>query len=188
MAQPYCTGPVLIYVQPAGFGSPQFFGTAERFPQQQITPEWEPVYNDMSGQRLPLDILYEGEEAYVTADVTRWNERLMASMMARPSGLGTRGRNVFGDIGSIMVLEGFAFPLWLRFPYSAKAVFQNAANGPMPDGFHFLAAHLKGPDSYTGLGTGPKKIRCIWHCMRIFSPPSNFLLYDQNMAGLPAVD
>ena len=126
-------------------------------------------------------------------DLERYNESAYAVMAGRPQsrlGTSTRGTNVPGDIGSLMIQEGMAFQLWLSFPYSAKA-----AMAGMPAGYHFVAAVLAGPDSLDELGTKPRRVRLIFDCLRKFDPSvtntygaGGFVLYDFNMtaiAGLP---
>lgn len=184
MANLYVTGPAHIFVQLPGIAGPQaysYLGTAERYPKISIRPANEPVFNDIGG-KVPFDMAHMGEEAFVSADISRWNEPVYAALAARPRpGSGTRGVNVAGDIGTLYVTEGFAYSLAVLFPYAAKLVY--AAAG-MPAGYRFLSSYLVGPDELEPLGTTPRKIRLMWHCLRTYDPSTGSLfLYDHDMTG-----
>jgi hypothetical protein len=182
MATPYCTGPALIYVRPPALSGPAFFGTTERTPRIQIRPAWSPVYNDLGGSKVPFDMMYEGEESLESGTFTRWNELIHATLANRPSTLGSRGRNVAGDIGTYMIAEGMAYTLWMVFPYASKALF--AANN-MPPGYRFPFSWLEGPDDLDENGTNPRKIGLLWHSLRGFDPSTgSFLLYDHDMSAV----
>lgn len=185
MAQPFVTGPVWIYV---GIGNavsktPVFLGTAEDGPKKQHLVGWEPVMNDVTGSKKPLDQGYQGESAIVRADLTRYNEDVLAALVARPNPFGTRGLNAFGDLGALMLTEGLAYPLWLRYPYASKAAYST-----MPPGDRFVASWLVSPEDYVQ-GTKPKKVSVIWYCQGVFSPVTGgVLLYDHDMTGLPDIN
>src|SRR5579859_623880 len=91
MATPFVTGPAHMFVGttrvtngvPQGAGVVFYLGTSEGSPDIDIKPVYEPVYNDLSGS-TPFDLSYMGEEAYITADLTRWNEAVYAAIQARP--------------------------------------------------------------------------------------------------------
>jgi hypothetical protein len=186
MATPYVTGPVHLFVGP--LSSPNYLGTAERFPRMSIRTGWEPVFNDLGGQRVPFDLLYEGQEAFVSVDLTRWNENVLQVMMARAIST-VPGLDGPLDIGTAMLTENAAGPLWLLFPFGGvKAAFNAPGSGPMPGGYRFPRAILAGPEDFESMGTAPRKIRLIWHCLRFFNPQNGrFLLYDNNMAGVVGI-
>lgn len=187
MAQVYCTGPALFYVQFPGESTPKFLGTAEREPSIDIRPAFSPVLNDLGGQRVPFDMIYDGEEAFVSGLINRFNESVYAQLAARPAHLaGRRGNNISGEIGTLMVQEGKAVTLWVQFPYVAKAAM---LGGLMPAGYRFRAAYLEGPDALRPLGTTARKIGMMFHAIRIFSAvDGSFALYDHDMTGLPGID
>lgn len=195
MAQPYVTGPAHLYVGLGASFAPLYLGTAERTPRIEIRPAWDAVFNDIAGGKIPLDWLYEGEEAFVTADVTRWNEPVYTLLSARPrtsTAGAVQGQNVPGDIGTLLISENFAFPLWIQFPYVGKAAM---AAGNLPPGYRFIAAWLEGPDDLDNLGTMARKTRLVFHCGRAYALSTNaagggmtFTLYDHNMTGLPQIN
>lgn len=199
MAQLYVTGPCDIYVGTTA-GTALFLGHAERTPNAQIRPMFSPVFCDLYGQRIQADAIYDGEEGMISADLTRFNESLYALIAARPNSTGTgaaRGTNLPGDIGTLMVAEGFAYPLFLRFPYASKAAFSTGSGGAMPAGYRFAACYLEGPDDLGPMATTNRRIRLNWHAVRTpFTVAGNplgsvgMLLYDHNMAptaGVPAL-
>lgn len=193
MAQPYVTGPAGIWVGLYG-GVPTFLGHCERSPSIQVRPYYSPVFCDLAGQRVPLDMIYDGEEAMVSVDLTRYNESTYAALASRPipgRAATTRGTNLPGDIGSLLLLEGFTHELWVTFPYSAKAAMGGpvsaTSGGPMPAGYHFHAAYLEGPDDLGPLGTTARRLRLNFHCIRTFTTDSagaSFFLYDHVMSGV----
>ena len=167
MAQAYTSGPCPLYAGVGLNGAPVFLGHAERFPRIQIRPRWSDVYCDLSGQSVPYDQVYDGEDAVVTADLTRWNESVYAVMADRAKtnsnflAITSRGANGFGEIGSLMVTEGLAYNLYVVFPFAAKAAY----SATMPLGYRFQAAFLQGPDDFE-LGGTARKLRLSWRCLR----------------------
>lgn len=206
MAQPYVTGPALLYVgvtssSPGGTSNKAvFLGTAEQSPVIEIRPDYEPVFNDLRGSKKPFDLAFEGEEAFTFADLTRWNESVYAALAARPravsalgaggavaGGLGlapTRGVNIAGDIGTLQLTENQSFTLWVVFPYASKP-----AMASMPAGYRFPFTVFEGPDLLKPLGTRPRKIHVVFHHMAGFNPATGaFFTYDTNTAGLPGIN
>lgn len=162
---------------------PVYLGTAEKSPVLEINRGWLPWQDDEQGTSIPSDELYEGEEVWVTADISRWNEPVYAALAAvinrGPLG-GARGMNFSGDIGTSMVYEGYTYPLILQFPFAGKPLY--AARG-MPPGYRMFNAILAGPDRLDPLGTGPSKRRLVWRCRDYLDLVSGAsALYDHNAA------
>ena len=207
MAQPYVTGPALIYVgvpnNTGGSSRAFFLGTAEQSPVIEIRPDYEPVFNDLRGGKKPFDLSFQGEEAFTFADLTRWNENVYAALAARPRGatalalggaLGvvagaagvapTRGLNIVGDIGTLQLTEGQNIVVWVVFPYASKA-----AMAGMPAGYRFPYSVFEGPDLLKPLGTKPRKIHIVFHHMAGYNASTGaFLTYDHNTSGLPGIN
>lgn len=178
MAKPYVRGPGFLFANVGGGGSAVFLGTAERSPRIQVRPHFSPVYNDLAGQSVPLDMSFDGEDGFVIADLTRWNESGYAALASRPRFTGARGTSVPGDIGTLMITEGWAYGLYCLFPYQSKTAYAD-----MPPGYHFPAAFLEGPDDLDNINTTGGKVRLIWHCLRAYAinsgqPGATFTLYD----------
>ncbi len=190
MAQGYVRGPTHIYCGVGGGDTPVYLGTAERSPRISIRPSFSPYWNDLAGQKVPYDWGFDGEEGFVVADLTRWNQATLAALQARPRGpfLSTPGISLAGEIGTMMFTENFAVPLWLLFPYSTKPAYATE-----PQGYHFFGTFLVGPDDLDNNNTGMAKVRCVWYCGRygtINQPVfgANWSLYDNDCSGLPAID
>lgn len=190
MAIPYVTGPVHIYVgtggapprNPASPGTPVYLGSAEVAPRIRLNPQWVPVNNDAAGARLPYDVIWSGEDGTISGALTVWNWAVYAACRRRPNNAGTIGFNAVGDVGTLMVTEGMAYPLWLHFPYFTK--FSGAG---MPAGRRFLACWLLGPDEEEP-GTGVNRVHFTFQAHRWYDPSTGtFTLYDENMSGIPAV-
>lgn len=168
---------------------PVYLGTAERATVAEIQPGWTPWYDDEMGTTIPADELYEAEEAFVTADISRWNEPVYAFLAQRvnraPLG-GGRGINFAGDVGTSMVYEGYCYPLWIQFPFAGKLGY--ALRG-MPPGYRFFNAMLAGPERLDPLGTQPSKRRLIWRCREYLDLESGAMaLYDHFMGALPVIN
>lgn len=201
MAQIYTSGPILIGVQMRNAGvlpaASTFLGTGETAPEITVKAEWEPVMNDLGGTKIPFDVAYEGEEAFISVKLTRWNQTILNLIQNRPYRAGAvRGTNSilsvagapagYGDMGSMMITEGLTFGLQCYFPYSVKAAYRNPANGFMPPGMNFPAAMLMGPEVRRG-GTKAQSIQLVFHALRdvvLGAGSSAFVLYNETMPAI----
>jgi hypothetical protein len=167
-------------------GGAAYLGTCEKAPRIVERPAWKPAYNDVGGQEIPLDISYQGVEAFTFARLTRWNESVLFALQARPTSRGLRGINLAGDIGSLILTEGLAMELRIFFPYVAKPAY---ALGGMPAGYRFPATILEGPDELDELGTAPRIVSLIFHHYRTFNPLTGaFGTYDHAVGILPPIN
>lgn len=134
------------------------------------------------------DDLYLGEEALIEATLTRWSEAVYATISSKPRFGPGRGSIARRDVGTMMVREGRAYPVWVQMPYgvrdrgfagassvtaAAAAVFgglgnigQAAAaisnlNDIQPAGYRFFHCWLVAPEAISP-GTKPKKISIVW--------------------------
>lgn len=201
MATPFTTGPAHAFV---GFtkiqsvsnygvvnatinGTPYYLGTDEKAPRLEFKPNWEPIYNDVSGN-VPLDVAYAGEEAYISYTFTRWNEGVFELMAANPhTGFGgnTHGITSPLDRGTLMLTEGVTPTLWIVFPFAVAGKQPYVAQG-LSAGYRFFAAVFEGPFQHANLGTRASKRPAIWHALPVYVPATGaFVLFDHNMAGLP---
>lgn len=201
MAKLYTTGPAHLFVGVGNVSSkePVYLGTAETAPDIDIQREYEGVPNDLGGSRLPMDRIYEGEEGMVGGVLTRWNEEVIAALMSVPDfENGTRGLNNQFDLGTLMGSEGFAFPVWVVFPYASKPAFAG-----MPAGYRFWSCI----NMSEGIrpGTRAKRHQVLFKAQRSFTTSSTpsvpysvqngvgitaatWRLYDHDMSGLPDID
>lgn len=195
--QTYCTGAARVWVafptsynyySGATFGPPEPFGTCERAPRPRIIRQWEDIFNDLGGTKIPFDRMYQGQIGMVGGTMTRWRERVATALAATPSqqGLGTTpGTDVLGDVGAIMGLEGFTYQVWVEYIYGTSLVNKAAmVLGQMPDGFHFFASIYEGPDDHS-VGTGPKKLDFTFYGLRRYmTQTGDFDLYDFDMSAI----
>lgn len=188
MAKMYSTGPALLYTETGG-GNVAFLGTCEAAPDIELTGEFEPIFNDLGGPRLPTDRIWAGEEAISSLVLTRWNEIVLQAIMGTlvQSG-GVGGRSFLGDVGTIMGQEKQTFQFWILFPFASKAAYSD-----MPAGYHFLASMPIGPKGITP-GTGVNKRHLILKHQRAMAstPPTTlnstvFDLYDFNMSAVASI-
>lgn len=185
-AQLWTTGPALIY---AGFGSggtgsvtPNFLGTCENKPRISIEDAWKPVFNDLKGEIKPFDKLYLGESATIALNLGRYDEAVYAQLAAQPLFNGTRGKNVFGDLGTLAFFEQCAVCIWVKFPYQSFSAYSG-----MPAGYRFPGVVLASTD-FEGLGLDARVTPLVFEADSIFSASDqSTLLYDFNMSGLPPI-
>lgn len=196
MAQPFTTGPVNIYVaitltdqtDPFAGGRqiaaiPAYLGTMLEAPKHRMTPKWSPVMNDIAGDQEPFDMAYQGQSTDIFGDLTVWNWPVLKACKSRPV-MGTLdGFEPFGSVGTLMITEGFAYQLWLDYPYyRRKAAF---ADQGAPAGYHYFASWMVGPDEEDP-GTKPNRIHVQFRCQRVYSPLNgSFSLYDHDMSAIP---
>lgn len=192
MAIIYSTGPAYFFVA-GGTKSPTsalFLGTAEVNPKFRIQREFTPVFNDIGGRKVPFELIYEGQQAFIFSELNRYNESVYAACADAPTHNGlvgngnplqTRGANAFGEIGTLMLTESKNLYLIIVFPYASKAVF---SNNNMPLGYIFPGSVLRGPDDHT-IGTGDRKISLIFQSIPIYNfSDRSFRLYREDLPAL----
>jgi hypothetical protein len=190
MAQPWCTGPAHIFLGLGNGNAPLYLGTAEKTVHYELRHHYEPIFNDIGGIRIPIDVSDQGVEGFVSADMTRWNMPVYNQLAATPRPIGgTLGIYAGGDLGSQLITEGLMYPLWIQFPYGGGF---KPAYSLLEPGRRFPLSYLLGPEVLEPLGTQPHKRRLVWHALRLLAPSTNntiaALLYDFNMTGIPAIN
>lgn len=188
-AQPWVTGPGHIFAGVGAGKAPVYFGTAEATPRIDIRPAFTPYFNSLYSSKLPMDQVFDGEEIVISGDFTRWDEAVLAAMQAlRASTTAAfRGAVPAGGYGTMQVFESFCYPLWVQFPYAAKAAYSN-----MPAGYRVYNAILIGPDGVEPIGPTPSKRRLTWWgaptlTVGAFNTTAG-ATYDHVMSGLPSVN
>jgi hypothetical protein len=182
MAQPWVTGVAHIFVRPPNLSLLQGFnnqaigylGTAKKWPQIALARYYHPVWNDLGGSKIPIDELWQGEDALVGAEVNRWNELVYEAIATIPlGGAGVTGSNGPAEMGTAMVFEGFTFDVWVAFPYSPALGWPTAkaAYLGMPPGYHFPACVNLGPDRLQPIGVGEERsTHLLFKAKRIYNP------------------
>jgi hypothetical protein len=158
--------------------TPRFLGFAERCPRIQVRPRYSPVFVDIGGAEVPFDLVKQGSDAIVSADLTYFNYQTFLYLQQYTSEAGT----VPGDLGTLMMTEqGISqytgFPLWMPFYYSQKPAMNTESQG-----YHFLSA-MCANDDLAQMGTLPQRKRLIFHCVRGFTL-GNLTAYGQGYFSL----
>jgi len=191
MAHPFVHGPVHVFAALGPSSSATYLGTGERAPRVSIRREWEPLFNDIGGTRIPFDYAFQGEEAFVTIQLTRWNQSTLTALkdvIGNAQGRIVPGTTADGDIGSLMATENLGRTLWVQYAYGAGQLAPHAAMSDMVPGYRFPCAFLQGPDDSEG-GTDPAKELVTFHAIRQYNPSTRkFTLFDYVLTGLPLPD
>ena len=144
MPQGFVVGSCHIF---AGVGSGRSFlylGTAETTPRLEIRPEHVPFFNSIFSTRVPLDWCDQGAANVFMADINRLNMPVATQLFSRPNPGGAFGVQAAGELGSLVIQEGYAYQLAIQFPYSSKPAMSGGPGGPLQSGFTFLNARLVG--------------------------------------------
>ena len=213
MAQPYVTGAAHVFIGAPGLAglvgtlpqfpgtpvAPVYLGTCERSPRIAKRNYYRPIFNSLAGIDVAYDRTYQGQDAFVMLpNINRRNEQVyqlldslprQAGQVNGPTGI-PQGYTALSDVGTAMITEGMTFPLYIVFPYFAKAVYAN--NGMLP-GYRFLAAQLDSPDEHDNLNTEADNRRLIFYCSRLLlgapSPvggSAGWCLFDHYFGNMPA--
>lgn len=188
----YVTGPIPIFVAfrvNGQLGAPELLGTGETATEPDIRAQWDGVMNDITGTKLPYDVAYEGEEAFFSVQLTRWDDLVRKKLAARPFRQGSVAGvnavrqagpgNTYGDRGSLMITEGLAVACWLPFLYAKKPVY-SAAN--LIRGYRFPYCWTEGPETWRG-GTRAARVALTFHAIAGFES-NNLRLYDHDMSAV----
>lgn len=163
----------------------QFVGWSETGVRVSIRPRFEDVRCDLSGQQVPLDLQYDGQDAICSCDLKLVNASVVALMMNRSApALQPRGIDVAGSYGGLMFQEGAGIRLLIYGPYNVTKPTQL---GQVPP-FNFPAAVLLGPDDWAEYGTKAMRIRAVWRAIPAFNPlDGSWILYNNDTTGKPTV-
>lgn len=192
MSQQYGTGACAWYLGIGAQFAPLFLGWSDGKSRKiSNRPAWRPVYSDSHGTEIPADMSYQGQDAIVSSRFTRFNWNTVYALQEyakRATVLGSPGLDGPGARGSLMLTEGLAYPMWITFPYSAKAAMRQAANGIMPLGRRYNTCYLM-TDDMDEFGLAPTEFTFVWHALSLFTPSAAggfHTLFSTNITGLPA--
>lgn len=167
-------------------GIPVFLGTCERVPLIRLEQHWQPFIRDDGGLSVPYELIYDSEEAWVYAEINRYNEPVLKAVQDRCFQIGgpaLRGFDREEDVGTLARTEGVAYPLWLSFPYAGKLSYGRAG---MPPNYVFPQVVAFGPEEMS-LGHRPRKNRLVWRALRHHDDNGDSLLYAHDpFTALPA--
>lgn len=154
--QPWVAGPTLLSVDG------KELGTAERYPRLLVRSGWSPYFNDVGGPVIPMDMLWAAKEAFIYADLNRWDEDTLQFFQTITEGGADPLSWGEDDVGTLMIHEEMAVPITLEFPYASKDKYAG-----MPKGITFKAGWYEGPEEFSVLGTNPRKVHLVIHCLPV---------------------
>lgn len=145
----YTTGPALCF---AGVGgtpgarSPLVLGTCQQAPQIELIRAYTPVMNDLAGQVLPMDEIWQGERAIISLPLNRFQLATVLRMQSLPNFNGLPGQNTSIDIGTAMAQEGNTWPFYMVFPYATGVTARASMNNDLMPGYRFWSCKLVDAD------------------------------------------
>lgn len=178
----WSTGTAHLYLQPPSLLVWRYLGTAERAPVIALEPTYRKVHADGQNWPLSADKVLLGEQATITALLTRWDETTYAFIANRLDSL-TGGRGTFGinDIGTMMIAESQTYQLFVQFPFADNVVYQG-----MPQGYLFPYVTIDGPEVFDTIGTEGRKLLCIFDAIEGINDDDDYVLYSTTQPnGLP---
>ena len=179
---------------------PEFLGHGERAPDIEVTPRYVEHQTD-SGGDVAAELIYAGSSARISVDLVRYNMNTLKKIQARARGRASTnafpnavpGFDDAGQIGTLMVVGGCTFPLYLLFPASTRLHNSSFASGAMPPGYRFVAAYLN-PECMKMGATSPFKNHLIFDCLRKRdytrkngAGRGSYLLYNADVSAVQSV-
>lgn len=186
MAGVWVSGPTELHAGVGSGGGLRFLGWALGGVRVSFRPHWADVHLDLAGQ-MPFDCQFMGEEAFVSAELTAWDEAVLAACQTRANPVaGTPGVMPAGSMGGLMVTEGAAYRLLAYAPYAAGNALGKLTQAGQVPGYNFLRSWLAGPDEIAPLGIRPKQVRIFFRALPVYSPlDGSWTLYNRDVTGKP---
>lgn len=173
----YVNGPANLYTGTAAGPALEFLGFTEGDTRLSFDAAFEEVFTDQGGPRVPSDMLYLSEQAFISLTLVQYVEAVYAKVAARING-GTRGAIAANSIGTLMLQEGKTYQFVIDAPYQAKAAFSD-----MPACYNFLNAYLAQTTDLE-VSTKVKKVRCLFHCLSKPGTDGSGTLYNNTRPTL----
>lgn len=150
----HVTGPGHLWVAPGPSRVPVYFGDSQAGFKIIRRPGTTPVISDSGGRKVPVDILSDGDEYFVSGEVNLFDPTVYNIIETPPL-----------QAGTLMRAEGFMYEVWLQFPYAIKPFY--ASNGLVP-GYHFLSGYSLGPTEQP-TGTEVRTPHMMFHFIPSFA-------------------
>lgn len=190
MGQLYSTGPVGVFVGLGSGGAPVYLGHGREAPDIEVDPEWFDVECDLGG-KVRIDVGAAGEAGKGSVLLTWYNESVLRLIQDRAA-LIARGFQDPGEIGTLLLTEGFTYKVWFVFPNAQKAAYQAGRGGPSPLGYRFWNGYVRGPDKIISGSKTARLMQVHWDFLRTFDASvtdglmlGRWTLYDEDVTGLP---
>lgn len=179
----FVSGPTSISVGTGVAGALEFLGFSEGGISVEFNAEFDDVLCDIGGGKLPTDVIFQGMDAFIRAEVSNYDETVMTSLLARVFSGGS-GSIPAGTMGSLMNAQSQSQRLLLMSPYSSLTAFST-----MIPAYNFLSTYLVGSASVE-LGTKVKKWRLVWRAIPIWTVSaglSSGTLWNESVTGAPVI-
>lgn len=193
MANTQVTGPVHHYVTfPYNPGTAFYLGTAKVAPKVRIQRAYKKVFNDLTGQLLPFERIFQGEEGQIISPINRFNQSVYGLIAAAPrqglTGSYSPGSHGPLDIGAKVYQNSCFFGLILQFPFAGTA------NSPSSEGMpvcYYFPVCVDETDDFTSLGTAEEEIMMAFTAQQAYfpftgsnTPLGGTLLYTNSLGGI----
>ena len=179
-------GPVQWHVGVGAAGALSFLGWAEGDTRISLAAAEDEIRTDLGGPAIPSDVQFMGEQAFISCDLSRWDKAVLKKLKSRlPSANNSNvsgGTYSVGQMGALMIAEGYAVRLLLKGGYSAK----NLNSGDLPI-WNFLAAW---PTSNldVGISTRASRFRLTMRAIPVIDwGTGSSTLYNQDVTGIPSI-
>lgn len=129
-------------------------------------------------------MVYKGEAAFVSFDLTRWNERAIQLVSDWPYITGARtnpGVWTINEYGSLMITDGLALSLYVIFAHRNRPSMNDGANA-MPAGYRFPGNIIPIGPFVRRNGNKANKYHCVFQAIPRYDEPSaTMILYDSDI-------
>ena len=185
MANPtqyWTTGPANIFAGIGAGGAMLFLGFSEDRVEINMNGYFEPIRADFGGAS-PVDSQFMGMDANFAVNLVRYDEVNLEIVAQRVKGT-NQGIIGPGQIGTIMIQEGFAYRVCVTCPYQSKSIYAN-----MRPAFNFLGAWVDGTATMP-ITTRAKIPRLTFSALPVWTMTSGVLsavLANEDTTGLPQI-
>lgn len=181
--QLYTPGPTYLQLGTGAAGALEHLGWSERGVRITLDGAFEDVMTDVSGTRIPFDVLAMAEQAFITVDLNLYDEAILNKALGARTGNaalpGTMGPTT---VGSLIRLEAFMYRILVYNPYETKA-----AMAAMNDAYNFPTGYLDAAVEIE-LSSRVKVQRCIFRAIPGWNQVSGGgVLYNFSKIGLVGV-
>jgi hypothetical protein len=195
LSQLYVSGPTGWFTQTGASAGWEFLGFCEGDTRITLDGGWEDVMVDATGTRVPFDVQYMGDQAYIGGDLVLHNELVWQRVAARlgPNPVTGDAAGVYlggpaGAIGSLMRSEGYAYGLVIRSIYGGTGGKQFFTSGNMPGGYYFSQAWLDGQFDIS-LSTKRTVKKAVFRAIPAWNIVNQtFMLATTTLPTLPAIN
>lgn len=166
-SQFYVPGPAQVYTGTGASAAWQFLGWTIQGVEGRLMASFEDVRADYGGTMVPVDSQFMGEQAFVPMVLSQYVESVLSTVLKRRVGSGvTAGAIEAGGIGSLMIGQGYYFPLLIIAPYNSLSPFNT-----MVPCWWFKAAWLN-DETTQPTSVRVKNPQLIFRCLPLWNAPA----------------